>query len=154
MEEHKHTSMKDIILQRCEKNKNDCWIWNGSMSCNGYGKIDYKGKTISSHRASYVAFKGEIGKGLYVCHSCDVKHCVNPSHLWLGTCKDNIQDAKVKRRLPDQRGRKMSEDAKRKMSEAKIKNPVRYWKEKKRSEETKKKISETKKGATYVVNNQ
>jgi len=57
---------------------------------------------------SYRIFKGDIPKGLYVCHACDNPRCINPDHLWVGTAKENMQDAKRKGRLFHQK--KKSED--------------------------------------------
>jgi hypothetical protein len=48
---------------------------------------------------SYWLAFGAIPDELFVCHRCDVKHCVNPHHLFLGTCKDNMIDAKNKNRM-------------------------------------------------------
>jgi len=69
-----------------------CWIWMGASQVSGYGEIISNGKKIYAHRASYSLYKGEIPKGMYVCHKCDTVSCVNPDHLFLGTQKDNMHD--------------------------------------------------------------
>lgn len=86
---------------------NECWLWQAAVIHNGYGQFTYKYKGIKAHRFSYELYKGEIPKGMLVCHSCDVRNCVNPDHLWLGTQKDNIQDMfKKGRRIFTEEARK------------------------------------------------
>lgn len=53
---------------------------------------------IDAHRASWLVHRGPIPKGMQVLHRCDVKTCVNPDHLWIGTQKDNIADMMAKGR--------------------------------------------------------
>lgn len=69
-----------------------CWIWTGAISPNGYGSIRIKQKTHSTHRVSYQVHKGEIPNGASVLHSCDVRCCINPGHLRVGTYADNQRD--------------------------------------------------------------
>lgn len=84
-----------------------CWIWSGARSSKrrgGHerGQISINGKLTFVHRASWLIHYGPIPSGLLVCHSCDTPLCVNPSHLFLGTQKDNMKDCAAKGRVAGQ----------------------------------------------------
>ena len=102
-------------LLHCVEKINGCWNWLGDIHPNGYGyaTCHETNRTMHAHRLSYKIFKGEIPEGLYVCHHCDNPACINPDHLWIGTAKENMQDAKNKGRLRNQYTRK--KNAERKM---------------------------------------
>lgn len=80
-----------------------CWLWQGVKS-GKYGQIWHQGKNEYAHRVSYLLNIGPISDGLFVCHECDNRLCVNPAHLWLGTHDDNMQDMVDKGRSAPQEG--------------------------------------------------
>jgi len=92
--------LSERLLSKVEFDTNGgCWLWSGAINPAGYGVVQIgrsEGARLA-HRASYKEFVGEIGN-LHVCHKCDVRRCINPNHLWLGTRKENMQDAKNKGR--------------------------------------------------------
>jgi len=76
-----------------------CWLWTGSKCRGGYGV--HGGKYINEkrvHRHSWTLHNGEIQEGINVLHKCDVRNCVNPDHLFLGSHADNMKDMKIKGR--------------------------------------------------------
>jgi hypothetical protein len=85
-----------------------CWLWNLKTNSSGYGRIVSNGQILLAHRCAWELSYGPIPKGLFVCHRCDANYpigdksyrsCVRPDHLFLGTNKENIQDASKKGRM-------------------------------------------------------
>lgn len=77
----------------------DCWIWKRPT------KLRYPAFRITatevrqSSRVAYELTYGQSPPNKEVCHTCDNTQCVNPRHLFLGSHKQNMQDALKKGRL-------------------------------------------------------
>lgn len=89
---------------KCKPIESGCWEWQGGRT-KGVGKSFSYGRTLVNkkkmlaHRYAWTLKFGPVPEGMMVCHKCDNPPCCNPSHLFLGTGKDNTQDALKKGRL-------------------------------------------------------
>lgn len=90
--------LREKIRDASRPDLSGCWLWEYGVQKNGYGHLYWNGRTYRVHRLPYLAFVGPIPRGLYVCHHCDVRNCVCPTHLWLGTHLDNVKDMYQKHR--------------------------------------------------------
>lgn len=85
------------VFKHCVPDGNGCWIWQLSLS-HGYGQTGGSAKKLRAHRVAYEHTHGPIPTGLHVLHRCDIRACINPAHLFLGTNQDNVDDRESKGR--------------------------------------------------------
>lgn len=82
--------------------ENECWDWVKSLDKDGYGQTTVRNngkiETKKAHRLAYEFLVGKIPNGLGVLHKCDNRSCCNPSHMFLGTQKENMADRQRKGR--------------------------------------------------------
>ena len=84
----------------------DCWSWIGNRNSAGYGMLSVRDKGKLATRISYWLHVDMCQSTLLnfngnnmVCHHCDNPACINPHHLFVGTRRANMQDAKRKNRI-------------------------------------------------------
>ena len=92
----------DSLLKRfwekvVRRGPDECWGWVGTRN-NNYGRIMHQGMNVYAHRLSWIIHNGPIPNDVCVLHRCDNPPCANPSHLFLGTYQDNVNDMMQKGR--------------------------------------------------------
>jgi hypothetical protein len=91
------------LSEKIERNitripESGCWIWMSTIEKSGYGRVCSGKKPFYAHRVSYEQKHGPIPNGMMALHHCDVKCCVNPDHIFVGTQQDNMTDKVRKNR--------------------------------------------------------
>lgn len=75
-----------------------CKLWTGAIGSSGHGRMKVGGKWDGAHRVAWREKNGPIPPGMFVCHKCDVRPCIEEGHLFLGTHQDNMDDMNAKGR--------------------------------------------------------
>lgn len=87
------------FLSRVVFGARECWYWTGGIDSSGYGRCARsRYGEVRAHRLAWRLWYGAPPADLKVLHRCDVRSCVNPDHLFLGTQADNVRDMNEKGR--------------------------------------------------------
>lgn len=96
---HRYMTDEDRFWADVDRRGDDeCWPWTGCRTATGYGRVRFGGKTMGTHRASYLIHHSSIPESLHILHRCDNPPCCNPAHLFVGTPVDNVADMDAKGR--------------------------------------------------------
>lgn len=98
---YKGKSLRDRFWESVDIREDDeCWEWTGYVAPNGYGRFGVlQGIYYTAHRVSWeLAHNEVIPDGMVACHKCDNRRCANPSHIFVGTIRDNVRDMDSKGR--------------------------------------------------------
>ena len=87
------------FAEKCKPLASGCIEWTALGTANGYGLFSVGRKVTTAHRWLFEQAYGKQPASIDICHTCDNRKCVNIAHLFAGTRKQNMEDAKRKGRL-------------------------------------------------------
>lgn len=97
---HNKLSMPVFNTEFIEKFKNSfhltdsgCKEWTGKKKRCGHGYVYFNYKTYLCHRIAYFLYYGNLDKTLQINHKCNNPACIEPTHLYQGTPRQNNLDA-------------------------------------------------------------
>lgn len=98
-------SLEARMAQKTMVTSCGCHLWMGACFDSGYGAVQVSGRVRRAHRVAYELANGvELAQDQILLHSCDVKSCVNPEHLSVGTNLENNRDCINKGRYRNRYG--------------------------------------------------
>jgi len=95
---NKSPPLRDRLAIGARRSESGCLEWMRGLWTDGYGQIKVNGRPRRVPRVAWELAYGAIPEGMLVCHHCDNPLCIEPSHLFLGTPRDNRRDCIVKGR--------------------------------------------------------
>jgi predicted DNA-binding protein (UPF0251 family) len=100
LNEKTRARVERLLGRKTERNVNGCLEWTGATNGKGYGRIGVDGRMMAAHRVVWQLVHGILPTGMLVCHRCDNRRCVEETHLFVGSARDNALDAISKGRAP------------------------------------------------------
>lgn len=82
------------------KPTSECVLWTGPFT-NGYPR---RGRTLVHREVLAKKLGRPLAPRMDACHTCDVRACTNPDHLYEGSRRQNMADCRARGRLNKPRG--------------------------------------------------
>jgi len=97
-----HPEVRSLADRIVVDDATGCWLWTGSRTKGGYGRVGVGGVDVYLHRLVYEWLVAPIPSGLEIDHLCNVRECCRPEHLEAVTHAENCRRMGERGRAPGQ----------------------------------------------------